>query len=423
MSIMAHNRDRVNLIEPGRLHAAITFARASTGTYVGPDGLLHTAAANAPRYEYDASGNYLGLLMEVAATNRLLYSQDFTQTNWLKTTATLPGSPSVAPDGTMTASLLTASGTNAALRNIQTVAASTLVINSVYVKMGTAPCAYIQINQVNAASANIKATFICVNLTTLAFGVETDLVGGGLSGFTNLTATPSGNGFIRISFQYTTTATTATQNFYFFGCDSLTSRNLTVGETITGWGANVTTGSSVVGTYIPSTSATVTRAQDTAIITSLPAIGYSASAGTLLMTLDSQATAVANSPGLVTIDDGTTANRIILSRGLTPTSQQFIGRQSTASATQQSSSAVNSWLATDNGAHRIAYGWDSGGTGSGAFDGVATANTSSAVPTGLIDMRIGAANTTSNGALTGHFKSLTYYPRRLPDVEMQRLTA
>jgi hypothetical protein len=48
----------------------VTFTRASTGTYVGADGLIKTAAANEARFDHNpATGESLGLLVEEARTN------------------------------------------------------------------------------------------------------------------------------------------------------------------------------------------------------------------------------------------------------------------------------------------------------------------------------------------------------------------
>lgn len=52
----------------------VTATRASSGTFIGSNGLLQTAAQNVPRIEYDADGNLLGLLVEEARTNLLTYS-------------------------------------------------------------------------------------------------------------------------------------------------------------------------------------------------------------------------------------------------------------------------------------------------------------------------------------------------------------
>jgi hypothetical protein len=53
----------------------VTFTRASTGTYVGSDGLLQTAATNEARFDHNpTTGESLGLLVEEARTNLLLNS-------------------------------------------------------------------------------------------------------------------------------------------------------------------------------------------------------------------------------------------------------------------------------------------------------------------------------------------------------------
>jgi hypothetical protein len=57
----------------------VTFSRASTGTFVGSNGLVQTAASGVPRFDHNgATGESLGLLIEEARTNNLPYSQGFT---------------------------------------------------------------------------------------------------------------------------------------------------------------------------------------------------------------------------------------------------------------------------------------------------------------------------------------------------------
>ena len=59
----------------GTLDPALTFTRASSGTYIGADGLVKTASTNVARFEYDTNGNPLGLLIEGAATNLLAHTE------------------------------------------------------------------------------------------------------------------------------------------------------------------------------------------------------------------------------------------------------------------------------------------------------------------------------------------------------------
>ena len=61
----------------------VTFTRASTATYTGPDGLIKTAAVNEPRYNYDPlTGECKGLLVEEQRTNLVLYSRQFLSAAW-----------------------------------------------------------------------------------------------------------------------------------------------------------------------------------------------------------------------------------------------------------------------------------------------------------------------------------------------------
>ena len=72
-----------------RLQDLVSFSRASTGTYVGSDGLLKTAAANEPRIDYDpVTGECRGLLIEEQRTNLVEWSSDFSDLYWVKVRAT-----------------------------------------------------------------------------------------------------------------------------------------------------------------------------------------------------------------------------------------------------------------------------------------------------------------------------------------------
>jgi hypothetical protein len=81
----------------------VTFTRASTGTFVGSNGLIQTAAVNEPRFDHNpTTGESLGLLVEEARTNGLTYSEDTSQ--WLApTNLTLSQNQTAAPDGASTA--------------------------------------------------------------------------------------------------------------------------------------------------------------------------------------------------------------------------------------------------------------------------------------------------------------------------------
>jgi hypothetical protein len=85
----------------------ITFTRASSGTFIGSDGVLRTAVTDVPRFDHNpTTGESLGLLVEEQRTNLRLNSATYQPTSG--------GAPAaytidqVAPDGTTTGSRQTA---------------------------------------------------------------------------------------------------------------------------------------------------------------------------------------------------------------------------------------------------------------------------------------------------------------------------
>jgi hypothetical protein len=78
---------------PGDGSSDFTVSRNGTATYFDKDGLLKTAAANEPRFEFDPlTGEYKGLLVEPAATNSFLRSEEFSNNYWSKTGTTVESS-------------------------------------------------------------------------------------------------------------------------------------------------------------------------------------------------------------------------------------------------------------------------------------------------------------------------------------------
>lgn len=84
-----------------------TFSRASTGTFIGSDGLVQTAASGVPRFDYNgATGESLGLLVEPARTNTM-WPSIISAGTWTYSNITPTYNATTAPDGTNTATLLT----------------------------------------------------------------------------------------------------------------------------------------------------------------------------------------------------------------------------------------------------------------------------------------------------------------------------
>lgn len=88
----------------GQFDSRLTFSRSCPAFYVGQDGVMHQAAANTPRFDYDPiTLSPRGLLVEEQRTNLLLSSQAFDSSNWVRSNVSVVANAAIAPDGTMTA--------------------------------------------------------------------------------------------------------------------------------------------------------------------------------------------------------------------------------------------------------------------------------------------------------------------------------
>ena len=83
-----------------------TFSRGSDGTRKGAGGLVETMSSNIPRLDY-SNGDCPSLLLEPERTNEFTYSEEFNQSVWFKSNSTITTNQIIAPDGTLTADLLT----------------------------------------------------------------------------------------------------------------------------------------------------------------------------------------------------------------------------------------------------------------------------------------------------------------------------
>ena len=87
------------------------FARGSSATYVGKDGLIKSAASDVPRIDFSDSTNG-ALLLEGQSTNLITYSSDFSNSAWAKLNASVVSNNYISPDGTLNADEFVFDGTN-----------------------------------------------------------------------------------------------------------------------------------------------------------------------------------------------------------------------------------------------------------------------------------------------------------------------
>ena len=168
-------------------------------------------------------------------TNLLTYSEDFSNAAWSKTASSITANAISAPNGTITADLLTADGTGSSHQASQNFTFSAIPYTiSLYAKAGTNN--FIQL-RFGAAAGAASCNF------DLANGIaQTPATGS--SAITQLN-----NGWYRC--QYTVTPTAASSNFGFFIVSSLSSTSSEANTLTTSvyiWGAQLVQGS-VAGDY------------------------------------------------------------------------------------------------------------------------------------------------------------------------------
>ena len=412
--------DNKSLVDAVTGASLVTFTRSSSGTYVGSDGVLQTAATNAPRFDHNpTTGESLGLLVEEQRTNLLLRSEEF-GTTWVNTESSENVNVAVAPNGTTTADAFVDTVNNSPHSVSQSVAGcagSTSYTLSCYMKKG---------------SKDFGALIFSPNASWGTGGgasVFYDLTNGTVSASTSATGTIQAlpNGWYHCTATATTVASPGTVT-------------LRVGSSLNGfaqtyegngdeaiylWGAQLEAGAFPTS-YIPTTTAAVTRSADVASSTgSAFSSWYRQDEGSLF----GQYVLRGGNQGTFRIWDGNGAGFNSWDIGPSATAGGVLGF--TTRSNQGTNSGPRSRGRID-GATNLGYVVKHAAaiaandfacytrSGSGDFDN----NTGSAVPASgeylppLVD-RLTLANNLS-ASIT--ISRLSYYPVRLPDAQLQALT-
>lgn len=240
-----------------------TFTRASTGYALNNAGQLVSFASGAPRI------TDRGFLAEGSRQNLCLQSQTFDNASWSKDNGSLTANAAVAPDGTQTADLFIANTTLSVHRLIATAATvvtATSYADSFYVKAA----GYSKVGLRESASTGAYAAFDLSNGTVLASG----------SGGTG-TIEALADGWYRICMVSTSSGTSFRPDIYVlnpaYTTGAFNAANWS-GDNASGiyvWGAQLEA-AAFPSSYIPTTTAAVTRAADALTITGVSGITYPA---------------------------------------------------------------------------------------------------------------------------------------------------
>ena len=397
-----------------RLDPRVTFVRATSATYVGGDGLVKTAGVNEARFDHNpTTRESLGLLVEEQRTNLLLRSEEFNIGTWSKLNTTITADAVTSPTGTLTADKLVENATTDGKLTAQsaTLVASATYSASIYIKAAERPALLFHVRE---SSYNIRFGGF-FNTSTGVFTAES--AGGGVltgSSFTNI-----GNGWYRCTITGTLGAVTSA---VVTGYLANNVNNIGyLGDGTSGiylWGAQLEAGAFPTS-YIPTTSATVTRAADVASISSSAfSSWYRQDEGTLFVNATTNAThGGSNSfPRKLSISDGTNSNsiedyyRVLASytdTGYVVTVAGVNQAQFDTNNQRNGQSSVIGYAANN-------FAFAVGGT-------VVATDLSGTVPT-TTQLRLGQRGDGS-AALNGTIRRLTYWPVRLPNATLQSLTS
>ena len=400
-----------------------TVTRATTATRVNASGLIESVASGIPRLDYFSSDGTVGcpaLLVEPSAQNLVFHSSDWTS-NWSAgnasgTTVVTNSAISLAPDGTATANeIYPTSGNTNHVRTSNSTTAVTYVSGTVYTqsaffKAGIGVGIQVQLNNPAARfSQSGYANFDLINgLVSVVSGTTAD---------TNRAARIEnyGNGWYRCS--YTATCTSAGTGVGFAatliaasGDTRLPSFSGTVTDYLLGWGAQLETGS-VATSYIPTTTAAVTRNADVVSVSGAVSGSIGQLSGTFY--LDIAYALRGTSTGNRWLEISGLSNNIGLAVAAADVVRSIVNSQSDILITPSTASGV-----------KIAWGYD--GSGVVLFvNGTqyTLTNGGAQVITSLDKVLIDMSSTAGIRMAYARIRAISCYQTRLTNAELAALTS
>ena len=237
--------------------------RATDASYRGSNGLIQYASPNVPRLDY-SNGTCPSILVEPQRTNLLTYSQQFDNADWINENVNLTPNSIISPSGILNGYKMTDTSVVAGEFRIQqnkTTTLSTPYTATVFLKAGDSNFAMLRMYGGNLG------LYYCV-VVDLSNGTITKTQNGGLTSSLSYTITSCVNGWYKL----TATSTMVSTNLFHIvhvsnsGTPSIGDYGQinytgTGSNSIYVWGAQLEAGSYATS-YIPTTSASVTRNAD-----------------------------------------------------------------------------------------------------------------------------------------------------------------
>ncbi len=225
-----YSKDAIHNVKPSSApFGDMTLIQNGTTTRVNASGLVVDNTTDIPRIDYSKGPG--AILSEVASTNQIRYSEDFSNALWLTPGVTRTSSTGTNPRGESA---------------------------TIYAIQGAAAQGGLEADMASAATGNGVGVSCWVRKKN-GVGTTNVEIGFGDSSSTSTTTVSVGGDWQRI--KYESTGFTGANRFY------IDAEGIAADDTIEVWGAQVekTAGTGQLGrvsSYIPTTSASVTRARD-----------------------------------------------------------------------------------------------------------------------------------------------------------------
>jgi hypothetical protein len=238
------------------LDSRVTFTRSgNTATVTNSSGNVVGINANLPRFDFNPiTLACKGLLIEEARTNVFLYSDQFENAAWFKSSTSVSADEIVSPDGTQNADKIVedVSGVAEHFAFQSFVATATAYTMSVYLKSG---------ERIWSALRLFDGTTSYLAFFNLSTGAAGSVTAGATSKIEN-----AGNGWYRCSITATLTAVESFPSIFVSTGDGTTFYAGDGTSGIYAWGAQLELGAFPTS-YIPTVATSVTRTADVATMT------------------------------------------------------------------------------------------------------------------------------------------------------------
>ena len=404
-----------DLLKAGKLYSqipnsgAVDFdvTRATTAYRTNASGILESVASGVPRLDYPIGGGCPSLLVEPAATNLALRSEEFDNAYWTLARTSAFGSGSianatVAPNGTTTADyiqLQTGETLGGGATRAISVTSGTIYSLSVFAKQNDN-----RFLRLGFAIGTGSAGIFC------NFDLQDGIAGTPSAGVTP-TITNFGNGWFRCSITATSQVTASASQFI-YQANGLNVSTATPNTGIFIWGAQLETGS-VATSYIPTVAATATRNAD--VISKTGVSGFiGQTEGTLYAEVDLRNAAFPKA--LLAVSDGTLNNRINIT--FESATSLFVTLR-VASANLDYSATIPA-IPAIGGIYKAALAYQANNFAL-ALNGTTYTPTSPALVPALSAVFLGQSGGAGN-ILRDRIRAAAIYPTRLTNSQLESLT-